>query len=284
MPFECWHYAAFSYAKLGIDDSAYYYFNKSPAPSCAKDSVLYFESKKALNELHKNWAGVYENDSIATIIADNRIEVVFSNSLSNSESIAEKQFIKIKSIEKEKKIRLIVILLLLIIAIVGSYFVIRRLQWHRDLAEMRKFIEQLENQKSSLSDNNLTLYKEIVNLQSSIEPLSDVFRTILTAIRRKPGTKLDSIIKNLLTESFFAHIYKYVDYTHHDLMEEMKSSQSLSKRDIDIVCLYLCHLPDSVIQIYADLTNIRSVNKLKKTIAVKLKDSKDATIEKLRKF
>ena len=281
---ELWYYASYSYSKLGNKDSAFFYIDEAPLPKNIKDSVLYYEALKSLSELEGDWQHVHIYDSIGSELSELKLDNAISNGMYKFESFAEKQFIKTKGVEKEKKIRLVVILLLLIIAIVGSYFVIHRLQWHRDLTEMRKFIEQLENQKSYLADNNLTLYDQIDNLQNSIEPLTDVFRTILTAVRKSSGAQLDKTIKNLLTETFFSHIYKYVDYTHHDLMEEMKSSQSLSKRDIDIVCLYLCHLPDSVIQIYADITNIRSVNKLKKTIAVKLRDSKDATIENLRKF
>ena len=151
---------------------------------------------------------------------------------------------------------------------------------------IRKFqkIHNIEQQKSLLSNRNEELSGEIRNLQNSIESLSAVFRAIFTAIQKNPGRQLDATIKSLLTEKFFRNIYQYVEYTHNDLLNEIRSSGILNKREIDIVCLYLCHLPDSVIQVYAGLTNIRSVNKIKKTIAVKLKASSDASIKNLRKF
>ena len=153
---------------------------------------------------------------------------------------------------------------------------------HNELIESKN--AELEKQKDILTKNNDILISEISNLQSSIEPLSDVFRAILTAIRKDSPQQLNRSIKKLLNESFFNHIYRYVNYTHSQLMEDMKSSETLTKREIDIVCLYLCHLPDSIIQIYANMTNTRSVNKLKKTIAMKLKADDSAKIENLRRF
>ena len=145
-------------------------------------------------------------------------------------------------------------------------------------------INKLEKEKVILLSNYNYVRGEVNNIQESIKPLSDIFRTILTAVRKQDGKQLDKTIKPLLTESFFKHIYQYVDYTHHHLFEEIKKSNSLSKTEIDIVCLYLCHLPDTIIKIYADLTNTKSVNKLKKTIAQKITGDPKASLEALRKF
>ena len=145
-------------------------------------------------------------------------------------------------------------------------------------------INKLEKEKAILLSNYNHVRDEVNDIQESIKPLSDIFRTILTAVRKQDGKQLDKTIKPLLTESFFKHIYQYVDYTHHHLFVEMKESDSLSKTEMDIVCLYLCHLPDTIIKIYADLTNTKSVNKLKKTIAKKITGNPNASLEMLRKY
>ena len=387
-PCECWHFASYSYSKLGLKDSALYYFNKAPVPSCAKDSVLYFKSLKALDELNNNWAGVYENDSISTEIVDKKIEVVFSNTFSLVENDVEKEWIKsnrhgwmtiilsfllssfiliscillvknwrknqefkrfnsfanqleeisnilkgkndihvssdisnysvnqkiaycstlLKSLQsysaklidekgfitksfigrvnelQASKLEALKTIKLLENEILSLKSQLNKTESSNEKQNLLEQVDELEQERTTLTSNCKLLENEVTNLQNSIAPLSDVFRAILTATRKKDSRILDEAIKGIMTDSFFNHIHEYVSLTQPQLLTEMRQTKSLSKNDINIVCMYLCHLPDTVIQIYANLTNTRSVNKLKKTIAQKLKSDPRASIEQLRKF
>ena len=162
---------------------------------------------------------------------------------------------------------------------------------------MKQCIEQLELQaeseqqlreeyrqtKEQLESRNA----EIVSIHSSMDHFTETLRTLLSTLQKpsKKNQKADNeyILKDVLSEQFFMFLRQYIDASHNLMVTDMLANQQLSEQDINIICMHLCKIPNSVIRIYAGYTNEHSVTTRKERI-VKIFLGKNAKISDIMNY
>ena len=138
----------------------------------------------------------------------------------------------------------------------------------------------LQSEVNSLSEAHNKEFPDTINHEMIIS-LSEAFRLILTQIRKRTKNEkelkiLDETIKNTLTPSYFNYLRKFVDYAYSGLSTSMKTSGKLTEKEINVICMYLCRLPNTVVRVYTGYSSNQNTIRYRNTITKKYFGSKEA--------
>ena len=294
----CWQVVSIAYAKQKNIDSAKYFFAHAPMPTNLDDSVWSFQAKSEISLLEGNLPASVEHKTNADELAGIKVFNSLKNTLFKQESKEEKEWREEQQHQdfliKEIVIIIVATLVFLLLFIIYWY---REAKKKRELRDMKQFIEQLELQaeseqqlreeyrqtKEQLESRNA----EIVSIHSSMDHFTETLRTLLSTLQKpsKKNQKADNeyILKDVLSEQFFMFLRQYIDASHNLMVTDMLANQQLSEQDINIICMHLCKIPNSVIRIYAGYTNEHSVTTRKERI-VKIFLGKNAKISDIMNY
>ena len=222
------------------------------------------------------------------------------------------EFEEIKAFQQKKHHRnlfllgkiILIIFIILLIGFICTYLMARKR--HKSL---KREIDDLQIFLDKLQKHNLVLqskYDEIIDQQESshviesnnneqrsdtvlfndhqlseiITNVAEAFKYILAQIRKntkdEKGLKqLDIAIKKTLTPSYFNHLRKFVDYAYDGLASDMAKSKILKEKDINIICMYLCQLPNVVLRIYTGYASSQNTIRYRNQIIKKYFGSKE---------
>ena len=304
VPFTCWYHLIVSYIKLNKSDSADYYLSIMPAPASIQDSVFYYEMLQVMNQHEGRWKEALNYEKRSNNLSDKVLLNESSNSLLQAENQASIDSIQNKS---NSKLAILLIVFLIALAIISLFYILnrrKRNELKHEIEELQRFSDNLQSLNNELSAENselskrhedvlseLAYIKQQQNEESTqqdnndstkemVSYLAESYRTILTQIRKDVGKgddkkTLDDVIKKALTPNYFDYLHKYVDYAYSGLATEMTESGKLKDDEVNVVCMYLCRMPSSVIRVYTGLSSIQSVTRQRNQISTKYFGNKE---------
>ena len=71
-----------------------------------------------------------------------------------------------------------------------------------------------------------------------------------------------------MNKDFMERLQTYINHTHHSLVDAMKQNSRISEKEINVICMHLCHIPNAIISIYTG-TKEHSVINMKSITARK---------------
>ena len=137
---------------------------------------------------------------------------------------------------------------------------------------------QLQYQKLEL------LYQHLVELKNPnselVENQANTFKYILTQVQKSMSDKYNkdsykSAIKRAFTPVYFSHLRKYVDFAHDGLATSMSDSGLLEEKEVNVICMYLSRLPNSIINLYIGHSSTQNAIRYRNNIAKKYFGDKD---------
>ena len=143
-------------------------------------------------------------------------------------------------------------------------------------ASLQQSVEQVQDssaQKEQEYIEHINKLNALLAQTSEGVELTDAWRPLFAELRKNinkvSGVKLlDSVIKVTLSEQYFQQIRRLVNVRHHGLVTRLTDSHKLTIREINIICLHLCGMPNTVIAVYAE-RKTHSIPKVKARIAEK---------------
>ena len=285
---------ALSYARLNMLDSAQFYLKNVKPPFTVNDSIQYYFLKSVLSEKQNDIeSSIRYNDRSNELAACEMLESK-ENNYHIIEMSQQSDHDKTKERRSTTRFYVSAFLIVILVILVGFFLFTKykdRKQKH-EIEELQRFIQELQSLNSKyqshpelsksneIDRNSNTKQDEIIEISAITSNLAESFRFILTHIRKNIGKekeklKLDAIIKNALTPSYFSYLHKYVDFAYNGLASEMKASTKLKEEEINVICMYLCRMPSSVMLIYTGLSSIQSVTRQRNHIATKFFGSKE---------
>ena len=142
------------------------------------------------------------------------------------------------------------------------------------IIKLNNRLAQAAAEGQALSQRVTVLEAENCRLASNCDSMRSnklvyAWKQLFTAIRKKiDEEELNKIIKSQMTEVYFTGIRRYVDITHGGLVQKMEKSHRLSRQEVNIVCMHLCGLPNSLIALYIN-RKTHSIPKIKSSISKK---------------
>jgi len=267
---------AYSYAKIGMADSAQFYFDKtSEHPQEDSKIVMRIFVSEIISVLKQDMNRAYflikeKEDRASNILSDreNRIE--------KAENLYEQNSLKNDVGKLEKKVAIQYILFVLLIAIiiyVGYTYKEEknRVNYYKKLAsqlkdEKRSIIcaeKSVDNMRiQQLSKSYITIIKELKDCVDNYEHNSKLFKTKIRNI--------DKIIKNNNNE-LGEELMSFVDKHYNDFITKLKQEYSvLSFDDLRIVAMICCNFSYIDMSICLGYAHKNSIYKRKEAIAKKM--------------
>ena len=98
--------------------------------------------------------------------------------------------------------------------------------------------------------------------------LREIFNEYEKAFRKAKNKSKDSFTQQALNSEFMKHIQTYVNQSHHGLVDAMRQDKDITEKEINVICMHLCHIPNAIISQYTD-TKEHSVINMKSITARK---------------
>ena len=139
--------------------------------------------------------------------------------------------------------------------------------------------DALEAQRSSMQQLQERKI-ESERLEESIACLCNVLSSIIEQYEntfKTSGHSKEKLTQLAMNEKFFEQLRIYVNHAHHSLADDMARHPDITPSDIDIICLHLCHMPNAIVRIYANVTREHTITNRKKQIAQKFFGPKGST-------
>ena len=290
--YRCRLFACASYAKLGKVDSALMILEQSPAPATFSDSVIFWQTKSDIAAAQGDVKShIAYNDSAEDI--DDRVLLASQHAkLLEVDQSFDNDKLK-NSISDLLKRYAAIWIVLLVIALVLVYTMFRLFKTKaiskQDRKELEKMYEilqaksaQLEQLKSDVAsdstdtntniqeDSSGNLSRNDIFIDKTVTELASTYRMIINRCTNTTDlNQLKNILKDVFTPAFFSRLRLFVDSTYHGMASSMANAESLTQQEVNILCMHICKMPNAFIAVYADLTSVHSVTKLKNTIAAR---------------
>lgn len=298
---------ALSYYNLNKFDSAYYYFKKGNEPLSTNDSILYYQFRALWSKHNNDIQHFIEFEKKSNDIAAD--EMV--NSQENTLQSIEFSAITNHNTLRDKHIFIVYLIILLVSAIafiaIFTRYKLNRKRYSHKIKELNNSLQELQLLESDLRQklndtlvtpigndevannhthtaitDNTEITKQIsAKYNDTLSNISDAFRILVIQIRKNMKTEkdiktLDESIKSALTPGYFKTIYDFVDYAYSGLASQMRESDKLNEKETNVICMYLCRLPNTIIRIYTGLSNNQNTIRYRNNAACKFFGSKNA--------
>ncbi len=276
---QFYYYAALSFIKLGLVDSAKYVLGITPPPFDRVDSMIYHKVKAEIAKAENN-PKTYQDNIIKSINAKAN---VLENRADRELLTTEYEFNKTE-LEKQGHIlrddnnRLLSILLGLAFLVVLSVLIIYRLysnvmRYKKEIKLTRQELSLAieEQQKSDVSKLVGYRISALNELQQSIRLKTDegkrVKRIIPLSSFFKDLHEKNAILKLRLNESFWQKMKLSVDGEYNGIMSFIERKYSdLSEDDLKLFCLLCANLSPQIIKVCMNYTNAKTVSNYRRKI------------------
>lgn len=282
---QFYYYAALSYLKLGLIDSAKYVLKLTPKPVDAVDSMNYYnviaEISSAQNE-HYVYKDYNERSHHIT-------ERILSESKKATIAVGEIEFDKQQSqrefnAKKRKNIRIAVVFLVLFLLLIA--FIVRyahHLLIKRD-NEINSIKSELENALANLqeqSKRNKSVSELVAYRTAALTELyQDLRIKVEDESRVKKVLPLSSIFKDMydrreildlnLKDKFWENMKLSVDGEYNGIYSFVeKNFPDLTEKDLQIFCLQCANLSPQLIRLCMNLTSARTITNYRSVIVKK---------------
>jgi hypothetical protein len=278
---ECqfYYYAALSFLKLGLVDSAKYVLGITPAPSTSVDSMNYHKIVAEIAKAENN-PQLYHDNIIKSMNAKAN---VLENRADMELMTTEYEFNKIELEKKGHALKdnnntLLSILLGLAVLMSLSVLIIKRLysSAKRDKKEIKLIRQELEltiveQQKSDVSKLVGYRISALNELQQSIRVRTEedkrIKRIIPLSSFFKDLHEKNAILKLHLNKSFWEKMKLSVDGEYNGIMSFIEQKYpDLNEDDLKLLCLLCANLSPQIIKICMNYTNAKTVSNYRKKI------------------
>ncbi len=276
---QFYYYAALSFIKLGLLDSAKYVLGITPAPVDMVDSMNYH---KVIAEIAKaeNNPELYQDNIIKSVnakaeILENRADVELMTT--------EYEFNKTELEKRGDALRdnnniLLLFLLGLVFLVVLSLLIIYRLysnvrRYKKEIKLARQELDLAIEEQQKLDVSKLVGYRisALNELQQSIRLKTDegkrVKRIIPLSSFFKDLHEKNAILKLRLNESFWQKMKLSVDGEYNGIMSFIERKYSdLSEDDLKLFCLLCANLSPQIIKVCMNYANAKTVSNYRRKI------------------
>jgi hypothetical protein len=298
---QFYYYAAMSYIRLGMLDSAKFILKETPAPVCTVDSMNRFEVVAEIAKTENNL-----KDYSANISHSNGAQMRFVLSRQEDKlKKAESDYDKIQTqdhVERANRKRLltaisiIVVILTMLLTWLTMRFkrAIKRKNEERNAIEhdLNQIITELEQKQLDQEQNQKTISK-LVNYR--LDALNELFGSIKFESKGEKKDNIRSIVSLSGVVRGFSDIYRVqkIDLSD-DFWEKMKMSvdgeyngivsyvekeyPSLTLRELRLFTLICAKVSPQIIKMCLNYSNVNSVTN-KRTIIIKQKMGLDLSLE-----
>ena len=290
---QFYYYAAFSFIKLGILDSAKYVLNETPAPKDAVDSMNRHQVVAEIAKAEKDLLTYGENLALSK---DNQIQII-NNKNDRSLKVAESDFSRAQAEHREAitkhNNRYIAIALTIALTIIALLFCLtlnlkrlvrknmeEKIQIERTLTDT---INQLQAKQQQLQKINCSV-SELVGYR--IDALNELFDSIRFKIKNNSKNRsrtiipLSSLITELedayrimnihLSDKFWQRMKKSVDGEYKGIQSYVEEKYpNLTVREKRLFCLLCANVTPQIIKLCLNYTNVKSVSNYRNIIIKK---------------
>ena len=298
---QFYYYAAMSYIRLGMLDSAKFILKETPAPVCTVDSMNRFEVVAEIAKTENNL-----KDYSANISHSNGAQMRFVLSRQEDKlKKAESDYDKIQTqdhVERANRKRLltaisiIVVILTMLLTWLTMRFkrAIKRKNEERNAIEhdLNKIITELEQKQLDQEQNQKTISK-LVNYR--LDALNELFGSIKFESKGEKKDNIRSIVslsgvvrglsdiyrvqKIDLSDDFWEKMKMSVDGEYNGIVSYVeKEYPSLTLRELRLFTLICAKVSPQIIKMCLNYSNVNSVTN-KRTIIIKQKMGLDLSLE-----
>ena len=290
---QFYYYAALSYIKLGLMDSAINVLEQTPRPIDEVDSMNYFNVLAEIANIRNRHADYKAYKELSTSIT----ERIMDDSKNNRLAATEVQCDKLES-ESRYRHQLHYAIIIIIIAAITVLACVAALWYHR-----RKLRQQIQAINTELENSVARLQKEThENVSAFVSQRLDALNEIYQNVRIRIND--ENRVKKVIPLNGFLQLLndknEIINFQPSDVFwERMKSSvngeynniltwvenryPNLNERDMKLFCLLCAKLSPQIIRICMNLTSSRTVTNNRSLIIKKkmgLNMSFDTFVEK----
>ena len=282
---QFYYYAALSYLKLGLIDSAKYVLKLTPKPVDAVDSMNYYnviaEISSAQNE-HYVYKDYNERSHHITerILSEYKKATIAVGEIEYDKQQSQREF----NAKKRKNIRIAVVFLVLFLLLIA--FIVRyahHLLIKRD-NEINSIKSELENALANLQEQ-LKRNKSVSELVAyRTAALTELYQDLRIKVEDESRVKkvlpLSSIFKDMydrreildlnLKDKFWENMKLSVDGEYNGIYSFVeKNFPDLTEKDLQIFCLQCANLSPQLIRLCMNLTSARTITNYRSVIVKK---------------
>ena len=306
---QFYYYAALSYLRMGMIDSARFVLNSTPAPIDVVDSMNWHQVVAEIAKAEKN---LISYSLHYTQSKDNQIYVMANSddgSLKDAEAeyhrINNKQQVAQKSRDNQNLTIALLIAVLIISSLVGLSFYLKHIIRNNDEIQKHE-IKVLDDTITGLKNRQHTL----LQMQGSVSELLGyrikALNELLDSIKFKDKAKeksngrtrsvipLSSVIEGMsriyqpldvqLSDKFWDKLKRSLDGEYKGIITYIESNYpNLTEREIQLLCLSCANLSPQIIKMCMNYTNVKSVFN-NKNIIVRNKMGLDMTFDEFVKY
>ena len=285
------------YARLGIIDSAYYYFNyvSNLNSDSRENSVTDLLTLTEIEIAKKNYKKAFQYKLVSSDLASGIVNSAASNEIYRIEKRFDKKALELENMDMHRRNSLygLIISAALLIIFILVAIIIRRKNRER---ENEALIEQLrlqtiESEKQLIEDLGSRSVSD--NYSNSVENLKQAFGNQISTIKHlidysyQHNSNPESFMKefnrvikiNKLSEGMWRDLQCYVDENSNNVIKDIKEKFSqLSAQEINFISLMCCRFSNIEIMLCMGYSNERSV--CNKRIIISKKMGIDMPLEK----
>ena len=279
---QYYYYAALSYVRMGMIDSAKLVLNATPAPIDVVDSM---NRHQVMAEIAKAKNDVVSYVSNMTCSKDNQIQIM-ANSKDNQLKNAETEYLKIKAEQQEvkakSKYRNLTIALLItsivVILLVGLVYYLKYIiktnnqQREEAIKVLTGTITELNEKRKNPSQMQGSV-SEL--LRYRVKALNELFDSLKFKAKDKNGRirsiiPLSSVINGMsdtyqllnieLSDTFWERMKRSVDGEYKGIISYIeKNYPNVTEKELHLLCMMCADIPPQIIKLCMNYSNVRSI-------------------------
>lgn len=274
---ECYHIASRAYAKLGMVDSAEYYYqfiNNNYKPEAKiKKLITMIEIEKAKGDYKK----VYEYNAKCYKIADSILNSSKLNELFRIEKRYDQQKIELEKsdLERNQAIILFILACVMLLLLVAWLIILKKRTQTKDNLIL---IEQLRRESRDSKDNLIHRLDSESKFKSALDHQFEVVKQLIeySYLYESNTDKFmakfkESVKLNNAPQTFWRDLKHYANETFNDAITVIESRHpNLTQDELNFICMYCCQFSNIEIMVCMGYTNEHSVGNKRLKIVKKI--------------
>lgn len=284
---QYYYYAALSFIKLGIIDSAKYIVSNFPKPYDSVDSMNYYNIMAEISKAENNMESYGKYMALSKKITSKILLSQSGNYISQSEwNFDNKQLETEHNNTKRHNKTLLLLIALLLLSLIGLAIKIKKdfinFEKEKELIN-QEFETSLKELRISLEDKNSKLISELIGYRLSA--IEELYQDIRFKIKDEKKTKklvpLSSVLSTMNernellevhpSESFWKKMRLSVDGQYNNIISYVeKNYPKLTQQDINILCLLCANVTPQIVKLCMNFSNVRSVSNFRNKLTRKM--------------
>lgn len=293
--YDVFHYISRAYSRLGILDSARYYFRLIPTDNMSdKQKVAYLRTKDWIYTAENNYKEAYDASEESANLSYEMLVKVNQQELYQIEKRYDKTQAEKEKIEAQRNLAFALVALSLVAIVAIILFYLARIRQNK-IIEAERTLEELNLMLNNGNLKLLLLEQERIDVEYKSEEQKKSYENRIKRLNNAFSSQIE-LIKNIITKSAnntngksflndfnelistarlkkstWTELRNFVDETNDNLISNLSERcPELTESELNFIGLMCCDFSITEIMICMGYTNMRSTTNRRQLIAKKL--------------